>query len=276
MRTISPHQKTVIKCLWKQGRSTIIHFLSPSTGRWIQPLFVLADFVILQLYQRWSGQESTQCTWQIHPSQVNPLQIQVRCPIGYWSSDGRRQNPPENTGPGRLEKRRARCRWGYEWNSTEKEGQGLHRQNSLLGQSATIQCRCKMNFSAMTILFWDSLNLCYSVPTAVSSNPETRNFEPTIASNPTPTYVQKVLDWIEFFLIPHQLNFPFLLYFILRQQPHLSHLWVRQGSRWYEKVQLLNCNKSNTSVRTKSIRLDSSYFNTSSTQYPLSYICHTT
>jgi hypothetical protein len=42
-----------------------------------------------------------------------------------------------------------------------------------------------------------------------SSNPTTRNFEPTIASNPTSTYVKRVLDCIEFFLIPRRLNFPF-------------------------------------------------------------------
>ena len=29
------------------------------------------------------------------------------------------------------------------------------------------------------------------------------------ATNPTSTYVQRVLDWIEFFLIPRRLNFPF-------------------------------------------------------------------
>jgi hypothetical protein len=31
----------------------------------------------------------------------------------------------------------------------------------------------------------------------------------SIATNPTPAYVQNVLNGIEFFLIPHRLNFPF-------------------------------------------------------------------
>ena len=44
----------------------------------------------------------------------------------------------------------------------------------------------------------------------------------SIASNPTPTYVQKVFDWIQIILIPHQLNFPFILHFVLQPQPYSS------------------------------------------------------
>ena len=39
----------------------------------------------------------------------------------------------------------------------------------------------------------------------------------SIASNPTPTYVKKVFDWIQIILIPHQLNFPFILHFVLQR-----------------------------------------------------------
>jgi hypothetical protein len=84
----------------------------------------------------------------------------------------------------------------------------LHQQKPLLGQSATIQCKCKMIFLGCdcSVLI---LTLFIIPFQPRSSNPVTRNFEPTIASNPTLKYVQRVLDWIEFFLIPHQLNFPF-------------------------------------------------------------------
>jgi hypothetical protein len=47
----------------------------------------------------------------------------------------------------------------------------------------------------------------------------------SIATNPTPAYIQKVLDWIQLFIIPHQLNFHFILHFVvlrLRPQPYSS------------------------------------------------------
>lgn len=103
-----------------------------------------------------------------------------------------------------------------------------------------------------------------------SSNPATINFEPAIALNPTLTYVQRVLDWIEFILIPHQLNFPFTLYHTTATILYITQpLWFQQRSRCYKKVQLFKCNKSNINVRTKSIRLHWILFNTSSTQFPI-------
>ena len=59
--------------------------------------------------------------------------------------------------------------------------------------------------------------------------------------------------------IPHWLNFPFILYFILRPQPYSSRniSGSNRGLQGDVKKSKLNRNKSNTKVRTKSIRLDS-------------------
>jgi hypothetical protein len=59
--------------------------------------------------------------------------------------------------------------------------------------------------------------------------------------------------------IPHWLNFPFILYIILRPQPYSSRniSGSNRGLQGDVKKSKLDRNKSNTKVRTKSIRLDS-------------------
>ena len=89
------------------------------------------------------------------------------------------------------------------------------------------------------------------------------------ATNPTSTYVQRVLDCIEFFLIPHRLISHFTLYHTTATILYITQpLWFQQRSRCYKKVHLFKCNKSNINVRTKSIRLDWILFNTSSPHFP--------
>jgi hypothetical protein len=65
----------------------------------------------------------------------------------------------------------------------------------------------------------------------------------------------------------HYMSYPYQLQLINEIDTNLDPTRIH-GFRWYEKVKLLNHNKSNTSVRTKSIRLDLIVFNTSLTQFP--------